>query len=156
MNIVQEITQFNDDFIYFCKPIKNNIINEGKFIKIIYSTPHFVLNGIYLRLEFCDIITEKYYNKFKCSFNPYFQKELIEFIKNMEEKILKKANIQNKIPTTKIYEQFKSGNIKVFTSDQNLTVQKVQPCVFLLKISGIWETDINYGITFKFIVLPRV
>ena len=48
MNIVKTIDQYNENYIYFCEAIKNNIMNEGSFIRIIYSTPQFILNGIYL------------------------------------------------------------------------------------------------------------
>ena len=50
MNIVKNIDQYNDDFVYFCDPIKNNIMNNGNFIRILYSTSLFVLNGIYLNI----------------------------------------------------------------------------------------------------------
>ena len=46
MNIVKTIDQYNEDYIYFCEPIKNNIMNDGYFIRIIYSSPLFVLNGV--------------------------------------------------------------------------------------------------------------
>ena len=28
MNIVKNIDQYNEDYVYFCDPIKNNIMNE--------------------------------------------------------------------------------------------------------------------------------
>ena len=51
MNIVKNIDQYNDNFVYFCDPIKNNIMNNGNFIRILYSTSIFVLNGIYLNIS---------------------------------------------------------------------------------------------------------
>lgn len=147
MNIVKKIEQYNDNYLYFCEPIKNNIMNEGKFIRIIYSTPHFTLNGIYLYIHLNDIQIEKYFNKYKCSFNVQSHRELIENIKITEDSILKKANIKNKVPLYKIYEQLKNGNIKIFNSTEN---SKITQNSFILKISGIWETDLHYGLTFKF------
>ena len=41
MNIVKNIEQYNDDCVYFCDPIKNTIMNDGNFIRILYSTPLF-------------------------------------------------------------------------------------------------------------------
>ena len=38
----------NENYVYFCEPIKNNIMNEGSFIRILYSTNKFVMNGIYI------------------------------------------------------------------------------------------------------------
>ena len=146
MNIVKKIDQYNENNVYFCEPIKNNIMNEGFFIRILYSTHNIVLNGIYLLINLNDITCEKYYNKYKCTFNITTHKDLIDSIKVIEENILKKLDFKNKNPQYKIYEQLKNGNIKLFnevTNKNNVS--------FILKISGIWETQYNYGLTYKFI-----
>ena len=65
MNIVKTIEQYDDNNIYFCEAIKNNIMNEGSFIRILYSTNHFAMNGIYLYIYLNDISIEKFYNKYK-------------------------------------------------------------------------------------------
>ena len=153
MNIVKKIDQYNDNYIYFCEPIKNNIMNEGNFIRILYSSPLFVLNGIYLHLTFYDIIIEKYYNKYKCLFNILNHKDIIESIKIIEDNILKKVNIKNKIAQHKIYEQLINGNIKIFFDNKNKFINNCENSNlnhFLLKISGIWETETSYGVTYKF------
>jgi hypothetical protein len=144
MNLVKSINQYNEDNIYFCEPIKNNVMNEGKFIRILYSTHNLVLNGIYLLIHINDITCDKYYNKYKCNFNTLHNKDIIDNIKTIEENILKKIEIK-KIPQLKIYEQLRNGNIKLF-NEVNKSF-----CSFILKISGIWETQFNYGLTYKFI-----
>ncbi len=146
MNLVKKIEQYDENNIFFCEPIKNNIMLEGNFIRILYSTYNVTLNGIYLLIELNDIISEKYYNKNKCSFNVNSHKELIEKIKVIEENLLKKIEIKNKIPQCKIYEQLTNGNIKFFCDNNNNKTTNS----FILKISGIWETQINYGLTYKF------
>lgn len=146
MNIVKTLDQFNENYVYFCDPIKNNIMNDGTFIRILYSNNYVVFNGIYLLINITDLIVEKYYNKFKCLFNTITNKETIDRIYDIEDKILKKINISGKIAQYKINEQLKNGNIKLyndFTINTNAS--------FILKISGIWETTYNYGITYKFI-----
>ena len=85
MNIVKTIDQFDIAGVFFNEPIKNNIMAEGNFIRILYSTFNLTLNGIYLFIQLNDITTEKYYNKNKCSFNVNAHKELIEKIKVIEE-----------------------------------------------------------------------
>ena len=145
MNLVKKIEQYNEQNIFFCDPIKNNIISEGQFIRILYSTDNVVLNGIYLLIQLNDIIFEKYYNKYRCVFNINNHKDIIDNIKVIEENILTKMNIKNKFPQNKIYEQLKSGNIKVFCD----SIPKTNN-LFILKISGIWETQTNYGLTYKF------
>jgi DNA mismatch repair protein MutS len=89
------------------------------------------------RLSFCCLLQLAYEHN----------NEIIQNVKIIEENILKKLDIQNKIPQYKIYEQIKCGNIKIFNEINKNT------CSFILKISGIWETFNNYGITYKFITI---
>jgi len=145
MNLVKRIDQYNKKHLFFCEPIKNNIMNDGNFIRILYSTENIILNGIYLLINLNDIICDRYYSKYKCSFNTNNHKELIENLKIIEEEILQKYKI-NKTPSYKIYEQLRFGFIKIFAD-----VGNKQNCSFILKISGIWETQQNYGLTYKFI-----
>jgi len=148
MIIVKNINQYNEDNVYFLDPIKNNIMNNGNFIRIIYSTSLFILNGIYINLNLNYTSVDKYYNKYKCSFDIFQCKELIEKLRLIEEGLIKKASILEKIPQFKIYEQLKNGNIKVFSE----TSDKIGN-TFLLKIAGIWETQTEYGLTYKFLIL---
>jgi len=146
MNIVKRIDQYYDNSIFFCEPIKNNVMNEGSFIRILYSNNCFTLNGIYLLITLNDITCEKYYNKYKCMFNVLFHKDIIDSLKVIEEDILNKIDIKVKLPQYKIYDQIKNGNIKLFNDIGNKSISS-----FILKISGIWETHLNYGLTYKFI-----
>ena len=146
MNIVKRIDQYDDNNIYFCEPTKNNVMNEGNFIRILYSTNNFVLNGIYLLVTLNDIICEKYYSKYRCCFNVNSHLDVINSLKVIEEELLKKYENVNKSPQYKINEQLRNGNLKIFTDIGNKSV-----CSFILKISGIWETEDKYGLTYKFI-----
>jgi hypothetical protein len=145
MNIVKRIDQYDDNNIFFCEPTKNNVMNEGNFIRILYSTNNFVLNGIYLLVTFNDIICEKYYSKYRCCFNVNTHFDIINNIKIIEEELLKKYE-NNKTPQYKINEQLRNGNLKIFNDIGNKNI-----CSFILKISGIWETEDKYGLTYKFI-----
>lgn len=146
MNIVTTLDQYDNNSVYFSEPIKNNIMNDGYFLRILYSTPLFILNGIYISININHITIEKYYNKFKCSFDTHLYKDLIEQLYIVEDNIIKKINIKGKIPQYKIHDQLKNGHIKIFSEniDKNNNL-------FLLKIAGIWETDLFYGLTYKFI-----
>lgn len=148
MNIVKNIDQYNEDNVFFLDPIKNNIMNNGNFIRIIYSTSLFVLNGIYINFNFNYTSVDKYYNKYKCLFDVIQYRELIDKLRIIEEGLIKKISIFGKIPQFKIYEQLKNGNIKVFSESSD----KINN-TFLLKISGIWETETEYGLTYKFLIL---
>ena len=146
MIIVKTIDQYNENYVYFCEPIKNNIMNDGNFIRIIYSNPLFTLNGIYISLNIGYISIEKYYNKYKCIFDLLQHRDIVDKLRLLEETLLKKVNITGKLSQCKIYEQLKNGNIKVFSESSD----KINN-TFLLKIAGIWETENEYGLTYKFI-----
>jgi hypothetical protein len=145
MNLVLRSEQYNVDNVYFCDMIKNNIIINGNFIRILYSTSKFTMNGIYILLNFENFYIEKYYNKYKYTFDIKVNSELINFVRNVEIDILTKLNICDKCPVYKIYDQLKIGGIKIITDKIEFNEN------IILKISGIWETDTEYGITYKFI-----
>jgi len=148
MYLAKRLDQYNGDCIYFCESTKNNIMNDSYFIRILYSNSFITISGVYLILNINGLICDKYYNKYKCTFNPSEHIELINSIKEIEIKILSKANIKNKNPQYKIYDLLKNGFIKIFNeiplNDKNS---------FVLKISGIWETQYSYGLTYKFIAV---
>ena len=145
MNLLVRTDQYNIDNVYFCDSIKNNIIVNGNFIRILYSTSKFTMNGIYILLNFDNFYIEKYYNKYKYTFDTMVNSELINFVRNVEKDILTKLNIRDKCPVYKIYDQLKIGAIKIITDKMEFNEN------IILKISGIWETDTEYGITYKFI-----
>ena len=146
MIIATNITQFNPNHIYIYNPVKNNIMEDSKFIRIIYSNVNLILNGVYIEFDFVnDVTCENYFNKFKYSFDVNSNKDLINKIKTIEEQIMSKLSI-NKTPKYQIYEQLNTGNLKLFTPSLYKNSR-----YFILKISGFWETDIKYGLTYKFI-----
>jgi ribosomal protein S17E len=149
-HILKTIDQYNENEIYFCEPTKNNLMNEGIFTRILYTTPSLTLNGINLLIHLNDTVIEKYYNKFKCSFNPYINKEIVEKIKMVEKSILNQVSITDKRAQFKIGEQLSNNHIKLFSDP----LEKNN--LYMLKISGIWETDYDYGVTYKFIKVNKI
>jgi len=148
MIVALKLDQYEDNCIYFCEPIKNKIMEEGNFIRILYTNQFVTLNGVYIIINFNDITMEKYYNKYKCSFNVLTHKKIIDKIKCIEENILNIYRPYGKTKQFKIYEQLQNGIVKIFNEVDNKKNND-----FILKISGIWETPINYGLTYKFIKL---
>jgi hypothetical protein len=147
MNIALNINQYDINNIYYCDSIKNNVVSDGTVIRLIYSSDIFVTNGVNILLHFTDVTIEKYYNKYKCTFNVNSNRSNIESIYQIEKEILDKVNTKSKIIQTKISDQLKNGNFKIFSEniDKPSSIQ-----LFILKISGIWETDNYIGLTFKF------
>ena len=133
------------EYIYFNEPIQNNIINESRYIRILYSTPIIVFNGIHVLINLNIDNIERQYNKNILYYNIEKNIEAINGIKKIEKIILKKYN-SIKIPSYNLSELIDSGVIRLFT-DFN---EKKKVTNIILKISGLWENDETYGVTYKF------
>ena len=109
----------------------------------------FATNGIHLCFTITPTTIDKCYSKYKIIFDRQIYKEVIELLKNIEEDVLKQVGIEDKIPHYKITEQVKYGHLKLSVEEgDTLTLNK--ELTIILKISGVWETDANYGVTYKF------
>ena len=155
MNIVIDIDEFNKDHIFLQEPVKNNIIDDSKFIRIIYSNNIFYVNTLYISFNLHIIQIENYFNKHKFVFNVTQNTKQINQLKYIEESILDKVFISNKKPVFRLYEQLNSGNLKLFK--ENIKIHKINTTNdFIIKISGIWENEYEYGIIYKFVVMNLV
>ena len=146
MNIVLDQNQLNYRCIFLQDAIKNTVMDNSNFIRIIYSTEDFVINGIYIKIKLNTNSIEKYFNKYKCTFYLDNNTEVINKLIEIEKNILEIISYKNKTPCYRIKDQLLAGFIKMFISkdhDPNNTN-------FIVKISGIWETNSEYGLTFKF------
>lgn len=137
MNIALSIKDLSIDDIFFLDPIKNIIINNSKFIRIIYSNNLLTLNGIYL---ICNIDNKEKINNHG----------LLLYIQSLEDNILNKFS-KEKIKNYKIREYFNNNFINI---DYNKSEEKYSK--YILKISGIWDATNNIGLTFKFLKLNTI
>lgn len=142
MYLLLNIDQVNLNEIIFLDPSKNKIIRDGSFIKILYSNSYFTMNGIYITFPINYSNINKINNKYKITFLYESNKELFEKIQTMEINILNKLNIK-KYPKYLFNEIFKNQTI-LFSN----IPQKSEEII--LKISGIWETNYEFGLSYKF------
>ena len=163
MNIAIPTVQFNINNIFFQEAIKNTIMPDSNFFRIIYSDALMMLNGICLEFTLPIMYIDKSFNKFKCNFDKQLNHTLIQTICKAEYDILTKCSEKNinKIPIYRISEQLRNGVIKVMnlspttnsTTINSTTINSTTNNVnkkFIIKISGIWSNDFEYGLTYKF------
>lgn len=143
MDIIIEIDNLNFNQIIFNSPIPNSIIENGLFNRICYSTADISMSGLNIFFKLEDYKIEKFYNKFKINYEIDKNHVVINKLINIEKKILSKINIRNKSPIFKLSDNFLTKNIKI---NQFLNNSKG----ICLKISGIWQTKNNFGLTFRF------
>ena len=125
--------------IFIMQPIKNNLINQGLFHKLLYSNNIFTSNGIYIKLN---LLNTKYLDG-KLIYDIYKNINILNKIYEIEKYILQNIK-NNKKQHFKIYDQFKYGFIKT-----NNTINSINSII--LKLSGIWENDNAIGISYKII-----
>ncbi len=155
MNIVIPIEQFNINNVFYQKAIKNTVMTDSNFIRIIYSDDICTYNGISLEFNLPITHIDKSFNKFKCYFDKQ-ESEIVNYICNLENEIINNCNC-NKQPMLRISEQFKNGAFKVLnmnnTNNTNNTNMNNNSNYkkFIIKISGLWTNDADYGLTYKFL-----
>jgi hypothetical protein len=153
MNIVEKIDHVTIDNVFFQDEVKNTMMEEAQFIRILYALPYVTLTGLYLHVPPLHTPTfERAFNKFKCTFDVTQSDHvgIAHSISALEAEILQKARqlfpskLQRKTMVCKLHEQLQLGCIKVCNEP------KPQQQL-VLKIFGIWETQHAYGLTFKFV-----
>ena len=140
------ISQYKPSNIFFGEPIKNTIIENSIFRRIIYSHPEISFNSINIFFTFKHLTIKKFYNKWKCIFNDSVNKVTLI---NIESAILEKLKGTNKNPIFSISQQIQNNMFKIFSD--RMEAGDFNNYTVVLRISGIWESDNEYGITYKFV-----
>lgn len=164
MNLLLNIHQFNLSNIYFLDK-KTNMIMDGVFTKIRFSTNCVSMNGLYIELPMKNIMTNKVYSKNIIQLDTINNKDLFQKLIDIEKQLLQyyiqyfsqsqngfQSNdlcnpIQNKTIVYTLKNNILSGAIKYY----NIYDSHYKPGLFYIKISGIWENKLEIGITFKII-----
>jgi hypothetical protein len=118
MIVAIPLSSFNIQFVLFLQPIKNKLIDNATFTKIVYSPQFISLNGIYI----------------------YIKDQPIESILKIEKDILQS------------YSCFSSSEPSYLIA-KGLTRYDHNK---IIKISGIWENDKQYGLAYKIIQETRL
>lgn len=145
MNVLLDEKTYSPDNIFLYDPIKNAIIN-GYFIKMVYSTEYFTMNGLYIEIKptdytelACVKINEKYISTVKLS------QTMSNKLKHIEFDILNKKHGCMNVPP-----QYKLSN-HIDTSTFKLHLVTPIFSSILFKVSGIWKNDCGFGITYKLV-----
>lgn len=158
MNIYLNINDVRDttkninvcDNIRYLYPKKNTIM-DGEFTKILYSKEYVTLNGLYLCLPITLEKNNNYENHVRYIVNTSNNMSIVQDLKNLEINILNNFKIyakKNKQLELVLSKQLNTGCIRVYHDHKNKKKNK-----YVIKISGIWETEQKIGLTFKILEL---
>jgi hypothetical protein len=144
------------DNIRYLYPKKNTVMN-GEFTKILLSRNIVTMNGLYLYLP---ITVEKK----RTANNEVFIRYITNTTPNMmivrDLKLMEKALLSHYQAYTKrskqieyiLDRQLSTNQIRVY-HDNNNNNKLTKNNSYVIKISGIWETDCKVGMTYKIMEL---
>ena len=154
MNISIDLQKITLPNVYFLDK-KTNIIMDGNFTKIIYSNDWFTMNGLYVLFPIESHSVDKISNKVILKFNPYNANNsiIIQEFSKLELRILEYyKNIYR--CKTKISgflsRQLYTGSMKLYKDYGSCDIKK-NNIQYIIKISGVWETYEEIGLTYKLI-----
>lgn len=159
--ICENIENVDYNNIIINEPIKNSVLQYNYFYKLLYSTDIVVLSSVFIIFELNNIVMENDKVIFnKNSNNTDVFNKLIA----LEEYILNLIN-ESKTKLYKFKELYEhqyfkfsiSDDVERFNDYNNIKLLEVKNNnkKFILKISGIWESKDNIGLTFKIIIADK-
>jgi hypothetical protein len=154
MFLIINALDFNINNLILSQKMKNNVMN-GYFYRLFYSDEHFSSKGLYLGFGLEEVSIEKYFNKLKCKFPKNKNKKIIGFLKTIERLILDIVPYkETKQPVYRIEEQLQNDFLKIFCSN-NIDTNYLSCAKLLLRISGIWVNEKDFGVTFRFFFIRQ-
>ena len=138
-----KLEDYDNNNVFFSEPVENTVIENSKYIKLIFSDSEIVMNGITIFFDINVLSTDKQFSRKIFNFNYSDNSNWIETIKVIDKMILDKYNTKKK-KVFKIAELLYYGKLRIFSENDKISNK------FLLVISGLWEDQNSYGLTFKF------
>lgn len=150
MNVIFDIEKYSKKELFFLDT-KDNILMDGKFTKIIYSNNSLTTIGLYFKINFTNSVIQVYNKRCTLKFeNNDNNCKVVSNLVNIEKDILdyyKHLNKCKKRNVMVLSNLLSNGNIKLYTKNIN----RFSDFKNVIKISGVWETDNEVGITYKFL-----
>ena len=150
MNLAMPISSYAPHHVFLCDSVKNTVMDDSTFSRILYSGPLSTLVGIHLQLHVPGASDEHHYQKVRTVFDVAQNASLVKAIQSIETNILDMVDI-GKRRVTKLSDQLRHG---ILRSAAHACWTSHGPD-FVLKITGIWETDTEYGVTYKVTDITR-
>ncbi len=119
MNITLSIDQFIPRCIYFGEPVQNTIMENSRFVKLIYSDQIVIMNGLYFEIPL-NITNKTIYfrrNKYFFDMNNEAAQNIIKGAQDIELAILEKYMGSRQSIYSKEHESLLSKNMKPMVYD---------------------------------------
>jgi len=146
MNCVARISQLQDGDIHFGEPITNTLFESSNYYRVFFSTPQVTINGIAVTFDIIDSVITRVKSHCKITFCQEPNEFTFNALCALEKRILA-IHIPGigKTPKYSIADHLATGVLNLCADN----AQKMNT-VLILKISGLYETSREYGLTYKF------
>ena len=157
--ICENLKTIDYDAIIINEPIKNSVLQYNYFYKLLYSTPIVVLTSIFVLFELNNVTLENdkaIFNKNTVNdsvFNKLNQLEeyVLNLVNNSKTKLYKFKELQE----NQYFKYSLCDDIDKYNNYKYVNTLDGKNNKFILKISGIWESKENIGLTFKIIITNK-
>jgi hypothetical protein len=152
MNIVFDYEDFHSENVFFLDR-KRNVVIDGFFSKLLYSDQYFTMNGIFFSIPLQLRKNTTKDNKY-IHFYPHDIKNIYNITKlsEIENSIInyykKNQGVMEKRNNLVLTNQLYNGCFKIY-KENSFPPHQIKK--YMLKISGLWESADEVGITYKFI-----
>jgi len=157
--ICENLKTLDYNAIIINEPIKNSVLQYNYFYKLLYSTNIVVLTSIFILFELNNVILENdkaLFNK-NISNDSVFNKlnQLEEYLLNLINNSKTKLYKFKELHENQYFKYSLFDDIDKFNNYKYVNTLDEKNNKFILKISGIWESKENIGLTFKIIIANK-
>ena len=157
--ICENLKSLDYNAIIINEPIKNSVLQYNYFYKLLYSTNIVVLTSIFILFELNNVILENdkaLFNKNSTNDNVFnklnqLEEYLLNLINNSKTKLYKFKELHE----NQYFKYSLFDDIEKFNNYKYVNTLDEKNNKFILKISGIWESKENIGLTFKIIIANK-
>jgi len=157
--ICETLKTIDYDAIIINEPIKNSVLQYNYFYKLLYSTPIVVLTSIFVLFELNNVIIENdraLFNRNTINDNVFNKlNQLEEYILNLINNSKTKLYKFKELYENQYFKYSLCDDIDKFNNYKYVNTLDAKNNKFILKISGIWESKENIGLTFKIIITNK-
>ena len=157
--ICENLKTIDYDAIIINEPIKNSVLQYNYFYKLLYSTPLVVLTSIFTLFELNNVILENdkaTFNKNTINDSVFYKlNQLEEYVLNLVNNSKTKLYKFKELQENQYFKYSLCDDIDKYNNYKYVNTLDGKNNKFILKISGIWESKENIGLTFKIIITNK-
>ena len=114
MNLAIPLSSYNPHSIFLCDTVKNTVMDNSTFTRILFSNSYATLVGLHLQLCIKNTKDEFYFQKIRTTFKVEENEEMIRTIERIENNLLCLVRC-GKRRVTKLSDQLRNGILRSAT-----------------------------------------